>query len=159
LVYLTSLWYYSNATAGRKKVITRINSFHGATVVATSLSGLARNYAMFDLPLPGFLHTADPHFYRHGQPGETEEQYATRLVAELEALILAEGPNTIMAFLVEPVTGAGGVIIPPRTYHQKVQALLERYDILFLASSEVITDLAAPVRCSSQTLGIKPAQR
>jgi len=152
------LWYYNNAIGRpeKKKVITRINGFHGATIVATSLSGLARNHAMFDLPLPGFLHTADPHFYRHGRPGESEEQYASRLVDELEALIIAEGPATIMALLVEPVTGAGGVIIPPRTYHQKVQALLERYDILFLVD-EVITGFGRTGEMfGSQTFGIRP---
>lgn len=152
------LWYYNNAIGRpeKKKVITRINSFHGATVVATSLSGLSRNYAMFDAPLPGFLHTADPHFYRNGLPGESEEEYASRLVAELEALIVTEGPGTIMAFLVEPVTGAGGVIIPPRTYHEKVQALLAKYDILFLVD-EVITGFGRTGEMfGSQTVGIKP---
>src|SRR5262245_2866573 len=153
------LWYYNNAIGRpkKKKVITRVNSYHGATIAATSLSGLARNNAMFDAPLPGFLHAADPHFYRHGLPGETEEQYATRLVEELEALILAEGPDTIMAFLVEPATGAGGVIIPPRTYHEKVQALLARYDILFCVD-EVITGFGRTGEMfGSQALGIKPA--
>jgi 4-aminobutyrate--pyruvate transaminase len=133
------LWFYNNAIGRpqKKKVISRHNAYHGATVVASSLTGIERNHAGFDVPLPGFLKTHDPHYYRHGLPGESEEEYVERIVADLERLILEEGPDTVMAFLAEPVTGGGGVVIPPRRYYEKVQAVLDRYDVLFLAD-EVI---------------------
>ncbi|CAL5017529.1 unnamed protein product [Urochloa decumbens] len=70
--------------------------------------------------------------------GETEEDFATRLANNLENLILKEGPETIAAFIAEPVIGAGGVILPPKTYFEKIQAVVKKYDILFIAD-EVIT--------------------
>ena len=152
------LWYY-NAAIGRphkRKVIARVNGFHGATIATTSLTGLPRNHTLFGLPLPGFVHVSDPHFYRNGLPGETEEAYADRLVAELEATIVAERADTVMAFIAEPVTGGGGVIIPPKTYYSKVQALLARYDVLFLAD-EVITGFGRTGEMfGCETFGIRP---
>ena len=134
------LWYCSNVrgTPKRKKVISRRGAYHGATIVAASLTGLEKNHQGFDIPLPGFLHTSDPHFYHRGLPGESEDAFVDRLVEDLDQLILIEGPDTIMAFMAEPVTGGGGVVIPPKGYYQKVQALLKSYGILFLAD-EVIT--------------------
>jgi 4-aminobutyrate--pyruvate transaminase len=90
------------------------------------------------LPLPNFIHVTSPHFWREARPGETEEEFASRLAAELEEVIIREGPETIAAFFGEPVMGAGGVIVPPRTYWQKIQAVLRRYDIILVAD-EVIT--------------------
>ncbi|MBI3993937.1 MAG: aspartate aminotransferase family protein [Candidatus Lambdaproteobacteria bacterium] len=133
------IWYY-NAGLGRpekRKMIGRHYGYHGVTIAATSLTGVPRNHTDFNVPLPGFVHTDMPHHYRHARPGESEEDFATRLAANLEALILAEGPQTVAAFFAEPVMGAGGVILPPRTYFEKVQAVLRRHDVLFVAD-EVI---------------------
>ncbi|HIG40361.1 MAG: aminotransferase [bacterium] len=152
------LWYYNNAIGRplKKKMISRQGGYHGATVVASSLTGLTKNHGMFDVPLPGFLHTADPHFYRHGLRGETEEEYVNRIVDELEAMIIAENPETIMAFMAEPVTGGGGVVIPPPTYYGKIQELLKRYDIAFIAD-EVITGFGRTGEMfGCQTFGISP---
>ncbi|NRF50642.1 aminotransferase class III-fold pyridoxal phosphate-dependent enzyme, partial [Pseudomonas stutzeri] len=92
----------------------------------------------------------------NGLPGESEEDYATRLAAELEALILREGPDTIAAFIGEPVMGAGGVIVPPRTYWQKIQAVCRKYDVLVIAD-EVITGFGRlGQRFGSDVLGIEP---
>ena len=133
------VWYRSNALGQpqKKKIISRHNAYHGITVASGSLTGLPANQRGFDLPLPGFLHVGCPHHYRHGLPGESEEAFAERLAQELEARILAEGPETIAAFIGEPLMGAGGVIVPPRSYWQRVQQVLKRYDILLIAD-EVI---------------------
>ena len=107
------------------------------TIAAASLTGLAFAQTDFDLPIARFVHTDCPHYYRNGLPGETEEAYAARLADNLEQLILSERPDTIAAFFAEPVMGAGGVIIPPATYFDRVQRILRKYEIL-LVVDEVI---------------------
>ncbi|MEX0841033.1 MAG: aminotransferase class III-fold pyridoxal phosphate-dependent enzyme, partial [Xanthobacteraceae bacterium] len=117
---------YMNNALGRpkkKKFISRQKGYHGVTLASASLSGLPPNHLDFDLPLPGFLHTGCPHHYRYAQPGESEEEFATRLAAELSHLIEREGPDTIAAFIAEPVMGAGGVIVPPKSYFEKISAV------------------------------------
>jgi len=133
------IWYRNNALGKplKKKLISRLNAYHGVTVMSASLTGLPNNHRGFDLPLGPVLHVSCPHFYRFGKQGETEEQYADRLAQELEALILKEGADTIAAFFGEPLMGAGGVLVPPRTYWQKIQAVCRKHDILLIAD-EVI---------------------
>src|SRR5262249_22871947 len=75
------------------------------------------------------LHAACPHHYRHAQAGESEEDFATRLAAELDAMIEREGPDTVAAFIAEPVMGAGGVLVPPKTYFEKIAAVCRRHDV------------------------------
>ena len=122
----------------KKKIIARQKGYHGVTAAAASLSGLPSMHQHFDLPLPGVLRVSAPHFYGNAQPGESEAAFVDRLVAELEELIAREGPETIAAFIAEPVQGAGGVIVPPAGYFPRVQALLKRHRILFIVD-EVIT--------------------
>src|SRR3546814_4330507 len=93
-----------------------------------SLTGLTLFHDAFDLPLPRVLHTACPHYWRGAEPGEGERDYSRRLAAELEALIQAEGPETVAAFIGEPDMGTGGIIPPPEGYWQEIQAGLERQD-------------------------------
>jgi 4-aminobutyrate---pyruvate transaminase len=133
------VWYFNNALRRpqKKKIISRVKAYHGVTVAAASLTGLPGNHRDFDLPLPGFLHAACPHHYRFAQAGESEEDFATRLAAELDALIVKEEPDTVAAFITEPVMGAGGVIVPPKTYFEKVMAVCERHNV-FMISDEVI---------------------
>jgi len=133
------VWHLNNALGRpqKKKVISRLKAYHGVTVAAASLTGLPVNHRDFDLPLPGFLHAGCPHHYRFAQGGENEEAFATRLAAELEALILKEDPDTVAAFIAEPVMGAGGVIVPPQTYFEKIGAVCAKYDV-FTISDEVI---------------------
>ncbi len=152
------VWYYNNALGRplKKKIIARQRAYHGVTVASASLTGLAGNHRDFDLPLPRMLHTACPHHYRHANPGETEEDFATRLANELEALIQREGADTVAAFIGEPLMGAGGVIAPPRTYWQKIQAVCRKYDILVIAD-EVITGFGRlGQRFGSDVYGIEP---
>ena len=89
------------------------------------------------MPVAGIVHTGCPHHYRFAQPGESEEAFATRLAEELDALIQKEGPDTVAAFIAEPVMGAGGVLVPPRTYFDKIQPVLKKHDVLLIAD-EVI---------------------
>lgn len=133
------LWFL-NAVEGnpqRRKIITRINSYHGVTAVSASMTGKPYN-AIFGLPLPGFIHVGCPHYWRFGQPGETEAQFTQRLAKELEATIIKEGPETIAGFFAEPVMGAGGVIPPSEGYFQAIQPVLKKYGIPLIAD-EVIT--------------------
>src|SRR3954464_1821733 len=104
------VWYMNNALGRprRKKIISRIKAYHGVTIASASLTGLPANHIDFDLPIAGILHTSCPHHYRLALPGETEEQFAARLAADLEAMIVREGPETVAAFIAEPVMGAGG---------------------------------------------------
>ncbi len=140
--HLKLLRYYFNAVGNSKKrkIITRERAYHGVTVAAGSLTSLPANLAHFDAPLDalGILRTDHPLYYDGRQGGETEVEFVDRIVGNLENLILEEGPETIAAMICEPVTGASGVIVPPATYYEKVQAILNKYDILFWAD-EVIT--------------------
>ena len=152
------VWYYNNALGrpDKKKIISRIKGYHGVTVATASLTGLPFNQRDFDLPIANILHTSCPHHYRFGRDGESEEDFATRCAAELEQLILDQGPETVAAFIGEPVMGAGGVIVPPRTYWAKIQAVLEKYDVL-LIDDEVICGFGRTGNLfGCQTYGIKP---
>lgn len=152
------VWYYNNARGKpkKKRIIARQKAYHGVTIAAGSLTGLAPIHRDFDLPLPFALHTDCPHYYRFAEPGETEEEFATRLANNLDALIQREDPETIGAFIAEPVMGAGGVLIPPKTYFEKIQAVLAKYDILMI-DDEVITGFARTGKMfGAETFGMKP---
>src|SRR5690349_16351491 len=132
--------YYNNLLGRpqKKKVISRLGSYHGLTYAAGSLTGIAAFHKAFDLPIEGVLHASCPHFYRFGEDGEDEEAFTARMVRDLGALIAREGPETIAAFIAEPIMGTGGVFLPPKGYFEQVQQLLAEHDILFIAD-EVIT--------------------
>ncbi|MBV9530588.1 MAG: aspartate aminotransferase family protein [Bradyrhizobium sp.] len=133
------VWYYNNASGRpqKKKIVSRIKAYHGVTIASGSLTGLPNNHRDFDLPIPGIVHTGCPHHYRFAQPGESDKAFATRLAAELDALIEHEGPDTVAAFIAEPVMGAGGVLVPPATYFDKIQPVLKKHEVLLIAD-EVI---------------------
>lgn len=150
--------YYNNVIGRpeKKKIISRDKAYHGVTLAAGSLTGLPAFHAHFDLPIEGILRTDCPFYYRGAQDGETEAEFVDRIVGNLAALIEAEGAETIAAFIAEPVMGAGGVIVPPDGYYEKVQALLARHDILFI-DDEVICGFGRTGRpFGAQTMGITP---
>ena len=152
------VWYYHNSIGKtkKKKIISRIKGYHGVTVAAASMTGLPHLHNDFDLPIERILHTDCPHFYRFGEEGESEESFATRCADNLEKMIINEDPDTVAAFIAEPVMGAGGVIVPPITYFEKVQKILKKYDILLIAD-EVINGLGRTGNMwGSQTFGLKP---
>lgn len=152
------IWYRSNALGQpqKKKIISRKRGYHGVTIASASLTGLPNNQISFDLPIANVLHTGTPHHYRDALAGESEEAFATRLADELEQLILAEGPETIAAFIGEPVMGAGGVVVPPATYWEKIQAVLAKYDILLVADEVICGFGRTGNMFGCQTFGIRP---
>jgi 4-aminobutyrate--pyruvate transaminase len=120
------------------------------------MTGLPHLHRDFGLPLEGMLHAECPHYYRYGWPGETEEQFALRLAGDLERLILREGPDTVGAFIAEPIMGAGGVIMPPASYFELIQAVLDKYEVLLIAD-EVITAFGRTGKMfGCETYGIRP---
>lgn len=155
---LKMVWYRSNALGKpeKKKVIARNRGYHGVTIASASLTGLPFNHRSFDLPIAGVLHTTAPHYWREGRDGESEEAFATRCAEDLEALILREGPDTIAAFWAEPVMGAGGVVVPPVGYFQKIQSVLDKYDILFVADEVICGFGRTGQMFGSTTYGIRP---
>ena len=152
------VWYMNNALGrpNKKKIIGRLKGYHGITIGSASLTGLPVNHRSFDLPLPGFVHTVTPHHYHGANPGESEEDYATRIADELEKLILKEGPDTVAAMWAEPVMGAGGVIVPPAGYFPKIQAVLRKYDVLLVADEVICGFWRTGAYWGSQTLDVTP---
>ncbi|MEO8120769.1 MAG: aspartate aminotransferase family protein [Rhodoferax sp.] len=121
----------------RKVIIGRMNAYHGSTMAGASLGGMTGMHAQGDLPLPNITHIEQPYFFEKGLPGETPDEFGVRAARWLEEKILAVGPDRVAAFIGEPVQGAGGVIIPPRTYWPEIQRIVDKYGIL-LISDEVI---------------------
>ncbi|MET3578159.1 4-aminobutyrate--pyruvate transaminase [Mesorhizobium robiniae] len=151
-------WYYHSAIGQpeRRKIIARTGAFHGSTVMAARISGLPAMHKSFNLPDCNVIHTARPHYYRDALEGETQADFSARLARELDALILAEGPETIAAFIAEPVMGAGGVIVPPEGYFPAIHEVVKRHGILYL-SDEIICGFG---RTGSwfgcETFGVQP---
>ena len=132
------LWFLGGAEGKpqRRKILTRVNAYHGVTAVSASMTGKPYN-EVFGLPLDGFIHLTCPHFWRFGRPGETEAEFTARLATELEDTIAREGADTIAGFFAEPVMGAGGVIPPSKGYFQAIQPILKKHGIPLIAD-EVI---------------------
>jgi L-2,4-diaminobutyrate transaminase len=136
-VKLVRLYNHLLGRPGKSKVISRDRGYHGVTLASASLTGLPSMHDGFGLPLPGFLHTRAPYRLWEAAPGEDDAAFSARLAAELEELILAEGPDTVGAFIAEPVQAAGGVIPPPEGYFAAIQAVLRKYDVLMIADEVV----------------------
>jgi 4-aminobutyrate--pyruvate transaminase len=152
------VWYMNNGLGRprKKKIVSRQKAYHGVTIAAASLTGLTANHTDFDLPIAGVLHTACPHHYRFARDGETEEEFASRLAQDFEDLILREDPDTVAAFIAEPVMGAGGVIVPPATYFEKMMRVCDKYDLLMIAD-EVICGFGRLGRMfGSEVVGFRP---
>ncbi len=156
MVKLAWVYHTVRGKPGKRKIIARDRGFHGSTIVAASMCGLPRMHREFGLPLPGFLHTHCPDAYHGALPGETEEAFADRLAADLEAMILEEGPDTVAAFIAEPINAGGGIIVPPKTYFAKIEAVLRRHDILVLADEVVCGFGRTGNWFGCQTVGMHP---
>jgi 4-aminobutyrate---pyruvate transaminase len=155
---LKLVWYFWNASGKpeKKKVIAREKAYHGSTIASASLTGLPRMHADFDLPIARILRAPCPHYWKGATPGETEEAFAARMVAETEAIILREGADTVGAFFAEPLQGAGGVIPPPRGYFEGVQDLCRKHDLLFIADEVICGFGRTGNMWGSETYGLKP---
>lgn len=134
------VWYYNNLRGKpkKKKIISRQRGYHGCSVVSGSMTGMSFYHDHMDLPVPQIVHTGVPHHYWGGKLGETEVEFSKRRAAELDQLIEREGPETVGAFIAEPVLGTGGITPPPEGYWEAIQAVLRKHDVLLIAD-EVIT--------------------
>lgn len=133
------VWYYNNVRGKpeKTKIIARRRGYHGGTVFSGSLTGLEIFHTAFNLPVPQVLHTTTPHHYWHAEPGMSEREFSKKCAADLDAMIEAEGPETVGAFIGEPVLGTGGITPPPEGYWEEIQKVLDRHDVL-LISDEVV---------------------
>lgn len=156
MVKLAWVYHTAQGKPGKRKIIARDRGFHGSTIVAASMCGLPRMHREFGLPLPGFLHTHCPDAYRNAVPGESEEAFVARLAADLEAMILDEGPDTIAAFIAEPINAGGGIVVPPKGYFTAIETVLRRHDILVLADEVVCGFGRTGNWFGSQTVGMTP---
>lgn len=134
------VWYYNNILGRpeKKKIISRWRGYHGSGLMTGSLTGLELFHKKFDLPLAQVIHTEAPYYYGRADANLSEAEFSAHCAAELEKLILAEGPESIAAFIGEPVLGTGGIVPPPSGYWAAIQAVLRKYDILLIAD-EVVT--------------------
>jgi len=152
------VWYYNNALErpAKKKIISRIKGYHGVTIASASLTGLVNNHLDFDLPISTVRHAACPHHYRFAHEGESETEFSARLAAELDAQIEAEGPETVAAFIAEPVMAAGGVIVPPEGYFAAIQPVLEKHDVALIADEVVCAFGRLGEWFGSTAMGMRP---
>ncbi len=129
-------YWRAKGEPNRTIFISRVNAYHGSTVAGASLGGMKPMHAMGGLPIPGVEHVMQPYRFNEGF-GEDEEAFGVRAAQAIEDRILKVGPENVAAFIGEPVQGAGGVIIPPKGYWQRVNAICKKYGIL-LVVDEVI---------------------
>jgi L-2,4-diaminobutyrate transaminase len=152
------IWYYNNILGRpeKKKIISRWRGYHGSGVMTGSLTGLELFHKAFDLPRAPILHTEAPYYFRRQDLSMSEEQFSQDCADKLEQIILAEGPDTVAAFIGEPLLGTGGIVPPPAGYWAKIQAVLEKYDVLLVAD-EVVTGFGRTGSMfGSDHFGIKP---
>ena len=156
MVKFAWLYHAARGKPTKRKIIARDRAFHGSTIVASSMCGLEMMHREFGLPLPGFLHTLCPNGYRVRLEGESDPAFVARLALELERMILREGPDTIAAFIAEPVNAGGGIIVPPQGYFPAIQAVLAKYDILCL-DDEVVCGFGRTGHWfGKEAVGMKP---
>lgn len=152
------VWYYNNLRGKpqKKKIIARERGYHGSSVISGSMTGLSFYHDYMDLPFQIIRHTGVPHHYWGGNPGESEQAFSARRAAELDALIEAEGPETVGAFIAEPVLGTGGIIPPPAGYWEAIQPVLQKHDVLLIADEVVCGFGRVGAPFGSDRYGMKP---
>ena len=152
------VWYYHAArgTPEKRKIISRKRGYHGVTIAAASMTALPYAQDGFGLPLDFVKHTTTPDYYNGAHDGESEGDFVARCAAELEALILAEGPDKVGALFAEPVMGAGGVIIPPAGYFAAIRAVLQKYDVLLVADEVICGFGRTGNMWGSETMDMQP---
>ncbi|MBN9887898.1 aminotransferase [Salipiger abyssi] len=155
---LKLVWYYWNSQGApqRRKIISRNEAYHGTGTLTSCLTGKVKFHDGYGLPFDGFHYVTMPYHYRMAEPGESEEEFSTRCAEEIEALILREGPETVAAFWAEPVLGSGGAITPPKGYFEKIQAVLDKYGVLFVADEVICGFARTGEMWGTQTYQLKP---
>lgn len=134
------LWHYNNliGQTKRKKIISRVGAYHGAGILSGSLTGLKHYHKNFDLPIDRILHTQEAYYFHRKNIDQTEDEFSSMCAEKLEDLIIKEKPETIAAFIAEPVMGNGGLVPPPKGYWPLIQKILKKHNIALIAD-EVIT--------------------
>lgn len=152
------VWYYNNLLGRprKKKIIARERGYHGSSVISGSMTGLSFYHNLMDLPLPIIRHAGVPHHYWGAEGGESELDFSLRRAAELDALIEAEGPETVGGFIAEPVLGTGGIIPPPAGYWSAIQQVLAKHDVLLIADEVVCGFGRVGRNFGSDLYGIRP---
>ncbi len=149
-------FHKSKGVPTRRKILSHQKSYHGSAIFSALLSGSASMHEHQNCELTDIIFTTTPDFHHEALSEETEEDFSNRLVTELENLILRERPETVAAFIAEPVMGVGGVIIPPKNYFKKIQKVLSRYGILFIADEVICGFGRTGSMFGSQTFNLTP---
>ncbi len=152
------VWYYNNILGRpeKKKIISRWRGYHGSGLMTGSLTGLAMFHKTFDLPLAHVIHTEAPYYLRRPDTQMSEEDFSQYCAQKLEELIVAEGPETVAAFIGEPMLGTGGIVPPPAGYWEAIQPILKKYDVLFIADEVVTAFGRLGTMFGSEFYGLEP---
>ncbi|MEO0704004.1 MAG: aspartate aminotransferase family protein [Pseudomonadota bacterium] len=136
-------------------IISRKNAYHGSSVGSGSLGGMTGMHAQGGMPIPGIVHIGQPNWWAEG--GDmTPEDFGIARARELETAIAEHGADRVAAFIAEPIQGAGGVIVPPKTYWPEIKRICDAHDILLIAD-EVICGFGRTGNWfGSETVGIEP---
>jgi L-2,4-diaminobutyrate transaminase len=151
-------WYYNNVLdrPQKKKIIARWRAYHGSGLFSASMTGLPVYHKAFNLPFPEVIHTESPYYFRRKDDKQTEEQFSQFCADELDKLIEREGPETVAAFIGEPMMGTGGCVPPPKGYWEKIQAVLKKHDVLLIADEVVTGFYRLGTNFGSDYFGMKP---
>lgn len=154
------LHYYFNVIGKpkKKKIITLDRSYHGVTLASAALTSLPAMHTHFDIPVEelGILRAETPHYYHGHREGESEQEFVARLLVDLRVMIEQQGPETIAAFVAEPIGGASGVVVAPDAYFPALEKLLAEYDILFWADEVICGFGRTGNDFGCNTMGIRP---
>ncbi len=145
---------WGKRNGGRYKFIARHQGYHGATFGGVSVGGQTTRRRDFEPLLPGVIHVQAPYFFRSG--AKSEEEFAERLASEIEEVIRYEGPDTVAAFIGEPIIGGGGVILPPADYLQRVREICDRYGVLMILDEVLVGFGRTGEMFASQLYGVRP---
>ena len=152
------VWHYWNVKGQpkKRKIISRNRGYHGSGIMTGSMTGLPAFHTSFNLPMDDIKHTTAPHYYWEAKDGMSEKEFSQYCAKELECKILAENPDTIAAFIGEPVLGTGGIVPPPEGYWEEIQKVLAKYEILLIADEVVCGFGRTGYNFGSDRYGINP---
>ncbi len=157
--HLMKFMWYGNGFAGepnRRKMISRVASYHGSTIATAALGGSQELQESFGIPMGFSLQVSHPSWPNAALPGETEEEFTDRLAEELEAIIVAAGPETVGAMIAEPVSVSSGMFPPPASYFPKITKVLRKYGVqLFI--DEIVTGFGrSGSMWATEAMGLEP---
>ena len=139
----------------RNVIISRKNAYHGSTMCGASLGGMSGMHAQGGLPIPGIVHIEQPYHFGLA-PDKNKDAFGIEAAGWLEQKILEVGTDKVAAFIGEPVQGAGGVIIPPKTYWPEIQRICDKYGILLICDEVICGFGRLGSWFGSELMGAKP---